>query len=338
MKKFGLFIVVLAFVLPSGGTASAASGTDLINAVQTFVSTGIANADSAFTSLRGASFKLSPGEHYLVNKSFGEFMPDCHISGYPAPAEWVLSCSSPGLGHVNVKQLLGLIYEGAIRGMPACFTRTLDPALLRDETFRWDCHQADKSFSVDITMQPASNGDPSFLFEVYEYPGAYPLQPTPAPTTTPVDIQMVKPQATLDMGGIQVPYHDYFALNFTLNIAIHAAIAGGKDPKLPHVLEIMKGGNEMPPYDWAWHYAGKQPQNGVNTIVVWVCANLSPQEQNRALHQAALLGLLDSGHGGAVLQRAYAAALAADKALGPQAPDPFLNRRNLVYAMSKYFQ
>ncbi len=332
MKTSVLLLAVLSLVLSSPGLARAATGTDLINSVQSFVSTGLANADAAFTPLRGASIKLPPGEHYQVNKNFGEFMPDCHISGFPAPAEWVRSCNSPGLNAANMRQLLGLIYEGAIRALPACFTRTLDPAALRGETFRWDCHKAGNGLSVDISTQPTSNGDPSFLFEVYEYPGAQPPQPVPAPTSTAMVIQMMKPQATLDMGGVQVPYADYA----TLNLAMHAAAIGTKNPSGVHVVEITKGGNEMPPYDWVWHYAGKQTQNGTQNIVVWVCANLSPQEQTQALHQATLLGLLDSGLGGTALQQAYVAASAADAALGPQAADPFANRRKLIYAMTKY--
>ncbi|HVA28247.1 MAG TPA: hypothetical protein VNF68_08710 [Candidatus Baltobacteraceae bacterium] len=334
MKACVLLLAVLVLVLSSPRPARAATGTDLIEAVQSFVSIGLSNADSAFTPLRGASIKVSPGEHYQVNKSFGPFMPDCHISGYPAPAEWVLSCSSPGLNAANVRQLLGLIYQGAIRGMPACFTRTLDPMTLRDETFRWDCHQADKAFSVDVSTQPTSNGDPSFLFEVYEYPGAQPPQPAPAPTSTAVVIQMARPEATLDMGGVQVPYVDYA----TLNLEMHATLISDKNPAHVHVTEMLKGGNEMPPFDWVWHYAGKQTLNGVQNVVVWICANLSPQEQTAALHRATLLGLLDAGLGGTVLQQAYATANAADTALGPQAPDPFANRRKLIYAMAKYFQ
>lgn len=333
MKTFALLASTSVLTMVSSGVASAATGSDLVEAVRSFVSTGIANGDSSFRPLRGDSIKLSPGEHYHVNRSFGPFMPDCHVSGYATRNEWVLSCSSPGLGAVNVRQLLGLIYRGAVRGMPACFTRTLDPLVLADETFRWDCRQADKAFSVDVSTERSANGDPSFLFEVYEYGSAPPPQPTPSPTAVPITIHVVKPQKTLDMAGVQVPYADYLPLD----LEIYASAVNGKDPALVHVTRVLKGGAEMPPYDWTWHYAGKQTQNGLQTIEVWVCVNLSPSEQLVAQHQGTLLGLLDAGSGGPVLQGVYAKAKAADDALGPNAADPFVNRRKLVYEIWKYF-
>jgi len=332
MKRFVL-LTALAFALFSHGLARAATGTDLINAVQTFVSTGLANTDSAFMPLRDAPMKAPMGEHYHVNRSFGDFMPTCHISGYPMPAEWVLSCSSPGLKSKNVPEVLSFIYQGAVRALPACFTRTLNPMILRDETFRWDCHQSDRGYSVDVSTITTSNADPSFLFEVYEYPGAHAPPPAPLTTPTPTVIQIAKPQTTLDMGGVQVPYADYL----TLNLEMHAAAVNSKDPAFVHAVKTMKGGNEMPPFDWMWHYAGKQTQNGVQTIAVWVCANLSPQEQITAERQATLLGLLDAGLGGTALQQTFATASAADAALGPQAADPFTNRHKFIYAISGYF-
>lgn len=339
MKKFAWAFAALILLLPCAGTANAATGTELIDAVRSIVGAGLSNADTNFSSLRGASVKTPPGEHYQVTSSFGEFFPNCHISGYQppvsVPAEWVLSCSSPGLGAANPKQLLGLIYEGAVRALPACFTRTLNPALLRDENFRWDCRQTDRSLSVDVSTTPTSNGDPSILLEVYVYPRApQPQLPTPAPSATPIAIHMAKPQDALTIAGVNVPYADYA----TLNLMMHTAAVKGVPGVVPRAVETLKGGNEMPAYDWVWHYAGKQTTNGQQTISVWVCANLSPTEQTAALDQATLLGLLDSGLGGRVLQKAYAAARDADAALGAQAEDPFANRRKLIYAMAPYFQ
>lgn len=338
MKKSALAFAALVFVLPLGGTARAATGSELVDAVRSFVSTGISNADSRFTALRGAAIKQSPGEHYQTTASFGQFFPDCHISGYEPPlvpiGKWVFSCSSPGLGNVNVNQLRGLIYQGVVRGLPVCFTRTLSRALLADEDFRWDCHEADRGMSVDVSTTPTSNGDPSFLLEVYEYAGKAPQLPTPSPGPTPVTIELAKPQATLAMGGVQVPYQDYVTLNFELN----AALTTNQKSITPRVLKIFKAGNEMPAYDWVWHYDGKSTQNGTQAITVWVCANLSPQEQTMALKQATLLGLLDSGLGGTILQQAYATARDADAALGAQAADPFANRRKLIYSMAQYFR
>jgi|GEM_PF-3865155 len=337
MNKRALGVAVFALLLPCSGTAHAATGTELINAAQSFVQTGLSNAAAGFAPLRGAAIKESPGEHYQVQPSFGQFLPDCHISGYQPPqvrlAEWVFSCSSPGLG-ADPKVLRSLIYQGVVRALPACFTRTLDPAMLRDELFRWDCYSPDHSISVDVSSSPTSNGDPSFLLEVYEYIGAPPPPPMPAPSPTPVVLQLLKPQGALTMAGVEVPYNDYATLSF----AVQTAISGGANPIVPRVVESIKGGNEMPAFDWAWHYAGKQTQAGVQTIAVWICGNLSPVEKTSALKQATLLGLLDSGQGGAVLQKAYAAARDADTALGSQAPDPFLNRRKLIYAMAPFFQ
>ncbi len=261
-------------------------------------------------------------------------MPYCHVSGYPSESEWVLSCSSPGLGGANLDQLLAVIYRGAVQGLPACFTRTMNPLILRDETFRWDCHEADRALSVDISTERASNGNPIFRFEVYDYQGEQPPPPSPSAPPAHVTIQLIKPRKTLQMGDLQVPYMDYVTLNFGMFAAIlpkkhtHSAIT--------HVVELLKGGNEMPAYDWVWHYAGKQEPNGSKTFVVWVCANLSPQEQTRALHQATLLGLLEAGDGGSVLQQAYMKASAADAGLGPQASDPFVNRRKLIDTISRY--
>lgn len=337
MNKRALIFAALALTLPCAGPANAATGTDFVNAVQSFVKTGLSNLDSNFSPLRGAPIVHAPGEHYEVKTSFGEFLPNCHISGYQPPQsvnpEWVFSCSSPGLG-ANPKILHQLIYEGVIRSLPACYTRTLNPVQVGTELFRWDCHQGDHAMSVDVSSSPTSNGDASFLLEVYKYIGALPPPATPAPSPTPMAVRLVKPQPTLTMGGVDVPYNDYA----TLNLAVHAALLPpGKDHALPHVVEMLKAGNEMPAFDWVWHYAGKQTQNGAQALSVWVCGNLSPQEQSIALTQATLMALLDSGQGGAALQKAYIAARDADAALGPQAEDPFANRRKLIYAMTPFF-
>ncbi|MHB8462852.1 MAG: hypothetical protein ACYDA1_09410, partial [Vulcanimicrobiaceae bacterium] len=84
--------------------------------------------------------------------------------------------------------------------------------------------------------------------------------------------------------------------------------------------------------------AGKQSQNGMPTISIWVCGNLSANEQRAALNDGVLMGLLDSGMGGAALQKAYDIANAADAALGANTSDPFLNRRNLIFKIAPYFQ
>lgn len=337
MKKRALVFAALALTVLYAAPARAATGSEFVDAVQSFVKTGLANADSSFLPLRGTPIVHAPGEHYETKSSFGQFLPNCHISGYQPPAsvrpQWVFSCSSPGLG-ADPKILQHLIYEGVVRALPACFARTLNPALLGDELLRWDCRQTNQSMSVDVSSSPTANGDPSFLLEVYQYAGAPPpLLNTPAPSPTPVTVRLVKPQPTLTMGKVEVPYADYA----TLNLGVHAALVAGKNPALPHVVEILKGGNEMPPYDWVWHYAGKETKDGTTTLSVWVCANLSPQEQSTALTQATLMALLDSGQGGTALQKAYTAARDADVALGPQAEDPFANRRKLVYAMAPFF-
>ena len=328
-------------LLAAGSPANAATGSDLIDAVHAFVQTGVANADTSFVELRGEPIKETPGEHYRVKSTFGEFLPDCHVSGYRPPqapnALWVLSCSSPGLG-ADPRVLKNLVYEGVLHGLPACFTRTLNPAVLGDETFRWDCRGGAHSLSVDVTGSPASNGDTTFLIEVYEYLtplpnwqiGAAPSAPTPAPVT----VHLQKPTSSLTMGGVEVPYSDYA----TLALAVAAAQHGAPSAAFPHVSETLKGGQDMPAYDVFWHYAGMQGAGDKKVMSVWICGNLSPQEQTMALNEATLMGLLDAGLGGAVLQKAYADAKTADAALGPAADDPFENRRKLVMSMAPYFR
>jgi hypothetical protein len=340
MKKHTLAWAACTLMLAWTTPAHAATGADFIEAVRGFVQTGLAGADSSFATLRGAEIKAPPGEHYEVKSPFGEFLPDCHVSGYLPPAVqnglWVLSCSTPGLSAANVDQLRGLVYEGAIRALPACFTRTLNPLVLSGEDFRWDCNAGAHGLSVDVTSRRTENGHTSFLLEVYEYLTPRPqLAPLPAPSATPMVIHLLQqdPRSAVDMGSVQVPYVDYA----TLELAEHLAIAkGSKD--VPKVLEVVKGGNEMPAYNPYWHYAGKDTSGGMPAISVWVCGNLSPQEQSMALTEGTLMGLLDSGLGGAVLQKAYADAMAADTALGASAADPFLNRRKLVMSMAKYFR
>ncbi|MGC8484104.1 MAG: hypothetical protein ACP5O6_00510 [Candidatus Baltobacteraceae bacterium] len=322
-------------------TARAATGTEFINAVRSFVSTGLANADSNFASLRGAPIQEPLGTHFHVTTAFGVFLSDCHISGYLPPSfpsgKWVLSCSSPGLSASNAGLLRSLVYTGVIRALPLCFTRTLNPLLLNGENFRWDCHHATHAISVDVSSFPTHDGYISFLLEVYNYLSAPPpppasLGPSPAPSPTPIEINVVKPVPTLTMGGVQVAYTDYL----TLVVAEQAALLKGK-AGLVHAVEILKGGDEMPPYFPYWAYAGKTTQNGVPTVTTWVCGNLSPAEQQAAMTDGTLMGLLDSGLGGPALQKAYAAASAADTALGPNAADPFTNRRRLVLEIAKFF-
>ena len=343
MKKYALLFVTFVFLLT--GTSRAATGTDFINAIKSFVQTGLANADSHFATLRGTPIQMHPGQHYLVRSAFGVFLPTCHISGYLPPelprGEWVLSCTSPGLRTANLNQLRGDVYQGVIQALPICFTRTLNPLLLNDETFRWDCHDG-HSLSVDVTSTPLNNGELQFLLEVYEYVDSRPPQattptptpaPSPTPTVAPVEIRLLKPVPTIDMGGITVPYVEYA----TLDLAEHLSIVKGS-ATVPRAVEIIKGGNEMPTYFPFWHYAGKQSQNGMPTISIWVCGNLSAPEQGAALKDGVLMGLLDSGLGGAALQKAYGIANAADAALGANTSDPFLNRRKLIFMIAPYFQ
>lgn len=334
--------IAFALGLVAAGTAArAATGSDLINAVRTFVQAGIANADASFAPLRGEPIKATLGEHYGVKTAFGEFLPSCHISGYVPPqaptALWVLSCTSPGLG-ADATLLKYLVYEGALRALPACFARTMDPALLDGETYRWDCRSGAHPLSVDVTSSPAANGETTFLVEVYEYLKAQPnwhIGPSPAPSPTPVVIRLQKPTSpAIAMGGLDVPYSDYA----TLALAVRAAQAGARSVDVPHVRETLKGGAEMPASSVFWHYAGMQTENGAKVISVWVCSNLSPKEQSMALNEGTLMGLLDAGLGGAVLQKAYAQAKTADAALGANAEDPFANRRKLVMSMARYFQ
>jgi len=317
------------------------AGAEFINAVRSFVSTGLSNADSNFASLRGAPIVEPPGTHFHVTTAFGAFLPDCHISGYLPPSfpmgKWVLSCSSPGLAASNATVLRGLVYEGVIRALPLCFTRTLDPFILNGEDFRWDCRRATHAISVDVSSIPTHDGYISFLLEVYNYLSASPqpspsLVPSPAPSPTPITINVVKPVPTLNMAGVQVAYADYL----TLVVAEQAALLKGK-AGLVHAVEILKGGDEMPPYSPYWAYAGKTTQNGVPTVTIWVCGNMSPTEQRVAMTEGTLMGLLDSGLGGPALQKAFAAASSADAAFGPNASDPFANRRRLILEIAKYF-
>ena len=339
MKKHLSLLFLCIFIVLAPSTARAATGTEFINAVRLFVSAGLANADSNFALLRGAPIQEPLGTHFHVTTAFGEFLPDCHISGYLPPSfptgKWVLSCSSPGLAASNAGLLRSLAYTGVIRALPLCFTRTLDPVLLNGEDFRWDCHRATHGISVDVSSFPTHDGYISFLLEVYNYLGAPPpvsLGPSPAPSPTPIVITVAKPVPTLTMGGVQVAYADYL----TLVVAEQAAFLKGK-AGLVHAVEILKGGDEMPPSFPYWAYAGKTTQNGVPTVTTWVCGNLSPTEQRAALTDGTLMGLLDSGLGGPALQKAYAAASAADAALGPNAADPFANRRRFVLEISRYF-
>ncbi len=339
MKKYATLFLIGIFIFLAPRTARAATGADFMNAVRSFVSTGLSNADSNFTALRGAPLKAPLGTHFHVTSAFGAFLPYCHISGYLPPTvmfgRWVLSCSSPGLAANDARVLRGLVYEGVIRALPLCFTRTLDPRILDGEEFRWDCHQGSHAVSVDVSSMPTNDGYVSFLLEVYNYLDAPPLHlvPSPAPSPTPMVIDVAKPVPTLNMGGVQVAYADYLTLVF----AEQAALLKGK-AKVVHAVEILKGGDEMPPYSPYWSYVGKGTRNGIPTVTVWVCGNLSPQEQRTAMTDGTLMGLLDSGIGGPALQKAFAAASAADAALGPNAADPFANRRELVLKIANYFQ
>ena len=341
MKKYISLLSLCIFISLVPSTARAATGTEFINAVRSFVSTGLANADSNFASLRGTPIQEPLGTHFHVTTAFGAFLPDCHISGYLPPSfpsgKWVLSCSSPGLAASNAGLLRSLVYTGVIRALPLCFTRTLNPLLLNGEDFRWDCHHATHGISVDVSSFPTHDGYISFLLEVYNYLGAPPPAPTtigssPAPSPTPINITVVKPVPTVDMGGVQVAYADYLSLVF----AEQAALLKGKSGPV-HAVEILKGGDEMPPSFPYWAYVGKTTQNGVSTVTTWVCGNLSPPEQRAAMTDGTLMGLLDSGLGGPALQKAFASASAADAALGPSAADPFANRRRLVLEIARYF-
>ncbi|MHB8462990.1 MAG: hypothetical protein ACYDA1_10105, partial [Vulcanimicrobiaceae bacterium] len=205
MKKYTFLFVTFVFLL--NGTSRAATGSDFISAVKSFVQTGLANADSHFATLRGSPIQMHPGQHYLVRSAFGEFLPTCHISGDLPPelprGEWVLSCTSPGLRTANLNQLRSDVYRGVIQALPVCFTRTLNQELLSDETFRWDCH-SDHSTSVDVTSTPLRNGELKFRLEVYEYIDAVPahaVTPTPLPSSTPsiapMVIKLIKPVPTI---------------------------------------------------------------------------------------------------------------------------------------------
>lgn len=101
--------------------------------------------------------------------------------------------------------------------------------------------------------------------------------------------------------------------------------------KVPHPSSILvtKPQNEMPAYDPDWHYASSAMKDGYPVITIWVSDRLHGKAPFSLMETTALLGLLDSGYGGADWQKIYAYSLAQDKAQGPNATDPYKNRREL---------
>ena len=112
------------------------------------------------------------------------------------------------------------------------------------------------------------------------------------------------------------------------------------DPKnfSVHIGIVLMPAAKMPSYDPKLHYAGthKSP-DGKPAFTIWVLDSLPQDQMAGPMTQGALLGLTDSGYAGARWEALYDQEAAKDAALGANAPDPFLNRRQLALALENLF-
>jgi len=101
---------------------------------------------------------------------------------------------------------------------------------------------------------------------------------------------------------------------------------------------IQKSAADMPPYDPARHYVRAViGPDGAPQITLWIGPNLKDPNVVAGMLAGALLGLVDSGYAGPKWKQLYDRVAAQDKALGPSAADPFMNRRSLAMRLAKIY-
>ncbi len=89
--------------------------------------------------------------------------------------------------------------------------------------------------------------------------------------------------------------------------------------------------DKLPSYDPLVHYAGIGADDHPNHPVVMSNQSAQPGDATQdALASAFMLAVMDSGEAGPKWKSIYDAAAAADAALPPSAPDPYLHRHELT--------
>ena len=112
------------------------------------------------------------------------------------------------------------------------------------------------------------------------------------------------------------------------------------DPKnfSVHIGIVMTPAAKMPAYDPNVHYAGsRKSDDGKPAFSIWLLDSLTPAQMAAPSVEGALFGLMDTGYAGVRWKALYDQEAAKDAALGTDATDPFLNRRQLVAALEKLF-
>ena len=112
------------------------------------------------------------------------------------------------------------------------------------------------------------------------------------------------------------------------------------DPKnfSVHIGIVMTPAAKMPAYDPNVHYAGAQKSaDGKPAFSIWLLDSLTPAQMAAPSIEGAFYGLTDTGFAGPRWKALYDQEAAKDMALGPNATDPFLNRRQMVVALEKLF-
>ena len=120
--------------------------------------------------------------------------------------------------------------------------------------------------------------------------------------------------------------------------ALHTALTPN-DSTIPIIVSL-KATKDMPSYDPQWHYVGmqKQPNSGVNAMIVWISSDLKGADQQNASASSFLLALADGGYGGTAFKQLYDIYAAKDAQLPATAPDLFLNRQKFAAALAKVVQ
>ncbi|MBV9097702.1 MAG: hypothetical protein JO079_06570 [Frankiaceae bacterium] len=143
---------------------------------------------------------------------------------------------------------------------------------------------------------------------------------SPLPSAPPASVL----DHTVSVDGVPVPLRDFA----TLIAAMLFVYVPGKNAPAKGVI-VTKKQSEMPAFDPDFHYAGSDGAPGQPQLTMWISDRLNGRAPRAVMESAAILGLLDSGFGGAQFQRVYAAARKDDLALGPAETDTWKNRRAL---------
>jgi hypothetical protein len=148
---------------------------------------------------------------------------------------------------------------------------------------------------------------------------------SPVPSASPASVL----DKTIAVDGVPVPLRAFATLIATMLFVYLPA----KGPHATAVIVAKKPG-EMPAFDPDFHYAGTDGAPDQPKLTMWVAERLEGKAPRSLMESAAILGLLDSGMGGAPLQQVYAAARKDDLALGPAAADTWKNRRALCIRLT----